>query len=46
MFVMLKTLRLAVPIKAQVGKSNQQEKWTMDFYNFLWWEIKYDRTFS
>jgi len=50
MFLILKTLRFAVPIKAQVGKSNQRvlplEKWTIDVYNFLWWEIKYDRTFS
>lgn len=50
MFLILKTLRFVVPIKTQVGKSNQWglplEKWTMDIYNFLCWEIKYDRTFS
>lgn len=50
MFLILKTLRFAVPIKAQVCKSNQWGlplvKWTMDVYNFLWWEIKYDPTFS
>jgi len=50
MFLIFKTFLFAVPNKTQMGKSNQWglplEKWNMDVYNFLWWEIKYDRTFS
>jgi hypothetical protein len=43
--LIVKTLRFAVSIKAQVDKSNQPDlpldKWAVDFYDFLWWEIKY-----